>query len=54
MASILLIENSQQSRQAGAAVESFRNEVTKRHDEAVLRLEQEKQSAKPINMIEVN
>jgi len=26
---ILLIENSQQQRQTGAAVESFRNEVTK-------------------------
>ena len=28
----LLIENAQQSRQAGAAVESFRNEVVKRQD----------------------
>jgi hypothetical protein len=30
---LLLIENAQQSRQTGAAVESFRNEVAKRQDE---------------------
>ena len=42
---ILLIENSQQSRQAGAAVESFRNEVTKRHDEALRLAEEEKKNA---------
>ncbi len=32
---MLLIENAQQSRQAGAAIESFRNEVIKRDDEAL-------------------
>ncbi len=30
---LLLIENAQMSRQTGAAVESFRNEVLKREDE---------------------
>jgi hypothetical protein len=30
---VLAIENSQQSRQAGAAVESFRNEVVKANEE---------------------
>ena len=34
---ILLIENAQQSRQTGAAVESFRNEMVKAN-EAMLRL----------------
>lgn len=34
----LLIENSQMSRQTGAAVESFRNEVVKGNNEAVARL----------------
>jgi hypothetical protein len=29
---LLLIENSQQQRQTGAAVESFRNEMVKRND----------------------
>lgn len=29
---ILLIENSQQQRQTGAAVESFRNEMTKSNE----------------------
>ena len=29
MVPVLLIENAQQSRQTGAAVESFRNEVVK-------------------------
>jgi hypothetical protein len=33
---ILLIENSQQQRQTGAAVESFRNEVVKRSDIPIL------------------
>ncbi|MCU0767749.1 MAG: hypothetical protein MUE39_10350 [Gammaproteobacteria bacterium] len=34
---ILLIENSQQQRQTGAAVESFRNEMVKgQHDSALL------------------
>lgn len=32
---MLLIENTQQARQAGAAVESFRNEVVKRHDDTI-------------------
>lgn len=31
----LLIENSQMSRQTGAAVESFRNEVVKEREEAI-------------------
>jgi hypothetical protein len=31
---LLLIENAQQSRQAGAAIESFRNEVMQSHQEA--------------------
>ena len=31
---MLLIENAQQSRQAGAAIESFRNEVVKSGEEA--------------------
>jgi len=35
---VLLIENAQQSRQTGAAVESFRNEVVKQND-ALLRLQ---------------
>lgn len=29
---VLLIENAQQGRQAGAAIESFRNEVVKQQD----------------------
>lgn len=37
---LLLIENAQMSRQTGAAVESFRNEVVKANDAAV----QERQS----------
>jgi hypothetical protein len=32
---LLLLENAQQSRQAGAAVESFRNQVVKANEEAV-------------------
>lgn len=32
---VLLIENSQQQRQTGAAVESFRNEVTKKAQQAL-------------------
>jgi hypothetical protein len=32
---LLLIENSQMSRQTGAAVESFRNEVVKTNEETV-------------------
>lgn len=32
---MLLIENSQQSRSAGAAVESMRNEIVKRMDQQV-------------------
>ena len=34
---LLLIENAQQTRQAGAAIESFRNEVVKGNDD-LLRL----------------
>lgn len=33
---MLMIENSQQQRQTGAAVESFRNEMVKANEEAVL------------------
>jgi|SRR6185295_11213887 len=33
---ILLIENSQQQRQTGAAVESFRNEMVKLNDQVAL------------------
>ena len=33
---MLLIENSQQQRQSGAAVESFRNEIVKRMDMPIL------------------
>jgi hypothetical protein len=32
---MLLLENAQQSRQAGAAINSFRNEVVKANEEAV-------------------
>lgn len=35
---VLLIENSQQQRQTGAAVESFRNEVIKSAEEATQRM----------------
>jgi hypothetical protein len=35
---LLLIENASQSRQTGAAVESFRNEVAKTQQEAVEQL----------------
>lgn len=35
---VLLIENSQQTRQAGAAIESFRNEMVKSNN-ALLQLE---------------
>ena len=42
---MLLIENSQQQRQTGAAVESFRNETVKRMVNNILPVE-------PINMIE--
>ena len=44
---MLLIENAQQSRQTGAAVESFRNETVKVADR--LRI-----GPKPINMLEDN
>jgi hypothetical protein len=44
----LLIENSQQMRQAGAATESFRNEMVKAHEEnkglMIYLSEQEKQT----------
>ena len=42
---MLLIENSQQQRQTGAAVESFRNETVKRMVNTILPVE-------PINSIE--
>ena len=42
---MLLIENSQQQRQTGAAVESFRNETVKRMVNTIL-------PVKPINMID--
>ena len=35
---ILLVETSQQTRQAGAAIESFRNEMVKANQEGVLGL----------------
>jgi hypothetical protein len=35
---ILLIENSQQQRQTGAAVESFRNEMVKANDQVLLKV----------------
>jgi len=35
---VLLIENSQQQRQTGAAVESFRNEVVKSNEQTTLLL----------------
>jgi hypothetical protein len=33
---MLLVENSRQTSQAGAAIESFRNEVVRRQDDAAL------------------
>ena len=42
---MLLIENSQQQRQTGAAVESFRNETVKRMVNTIL-------PVKPINTLE--
>ena len=42
---MLLVENSQQQRQTGAAVESFRNETVKRMVNTILPVE-------PINKIE--
>jgi len=35
---IFLIENSQQQRQTGAAVESFRNEMVKANDQVLLKV----------------
>lgn len=46
---ILLIENSQMSRQTGAAVESFRNEVVVRSPQP--RQQQVIQHSEPIKMI---
>lgn len=46
---VLLIENSQQQRQTGAAVESFRNEVVKSAEEATQRM---LQSTEP-NVIQI-
>ena len=37
---ILLIENSQQQRQTGAAVESFRNEMSKANGNSIQKLKQ--------------
>lgn len=46
---VLLIENSQQQRQTGAAVESFRNEVVKSAEDAAQRM---LQSTEP-NVIQI-
>ena len=46
---VLLIENSQQQRQTGAAVESFRNEVVKSAEEVTQRM---LQSTEP-NVIQI-
>ena len=46
---MLLIENSQQSRQTGAAVESFRNEFVKEQQNLVLSLVDSKPKIKQIN-----
>ena len=45
---ILLIENSQQQRQTGAAIESFRNEVVKANDDSVVRL------ARTVDVLKLN
>ncbi|MEK9769983.1 MAG: hypothetical protein VW683_13800 [Betaproteobacteria bacterium] len=50
----LMIENSQQQRQTGAAVESFRNEVAQRNEQ----LEQQRQeklsvTQEPVRVVEV-
>lgn len=50
MLPILLIENSQQQRQTGAAVESFRNEVVQARANAVVRSVAE-QKLKELNRI---
>lgn len=39
---MLLIENSQQQRQTGAAVESFRNEMVRVNESSILLLAQQK------------
>ena len=39
MLPLLTIENSQQQRQTGAAVESFRNEMVKANESSVMALE---------------
>ncbi|MEK9767845.1 MAG: hypothetical protein VW683_02890 [Betaproteobacteria bacterium] len=49
-----MIENSQQQRQTGAAVESFRNEVAQRNEQ----LEQQRQeklsvTQEPVRVVEV-
>lgn len=50
---VLLIENSQQSRQTGAAVESFRNEVVKSNDahiQAMVELAKASQQSQPMRV----
>jgi hypothetical protein len=51
---VLLIENSQQQRQTGAAVESFRNEMVKANDASQQVLRATIQNVMPTtNFIEV-
>lgn len=47
---VMLIENSQQQRQTGAAVESFRNEMTKNNElnRAMLQASEQGQNVFPI------
>lgn len=52
---IMMIENSQQQRQTGAAVESFRNEMVKANDQSQQILLATVQQANPnLKVIEVN
>ena len=52
---VLMIENSQQQRQTGAAVESFRNEMVKANDVSQQVLRATIQQVTPAtNFIEVN
>jgi hypothetical protein len=52
---VLMIENSQQQRQTGAAVESFRNEMVKANDTSQQVLMATLQQARPeLKVIEVN
>ena len=51
---VLMIENSQQQRQTGAAVESFRNEMVKANEQSQLVLLATAQAANPnLRVIEV-